>query len=73
MEDDDFRPHLFETLRELADAMPHMRGGQPMAAAGERCRDLHGRGLRDASDAELPEAVWQFHRSCDAAGGTSIG
>ena len=40
---------------------------QLMAAVGELCTDLHGRGLWDASDAELLEAVWQFHRNFEAA------
>jgi hypothetical protein len=34
-----------------------------MAAVGELCADLHGRGLWDATDAELLEAVWQFRRN----------
>jgi hypothetical protein len=37
-----------------------------MAAVGEVCADLHGRGLWDASDAELLEAVWQFRRNFEA-------
>jgi hypothetical protein len=36
-----------------------MRAGRLVAAIGELCADLHGRGLWDASDAELLEAVWQ--------------
>ena len=42
---------------------PEMRTGQLIAAVGELCADLHGRGLWDASDAELLEAVWQFARN----------
>jgi hypothetical protein len=38
-----------------------------MAAVGELCADLHGRGLWDASDAELLEAVWRFRRDYEAA------
>ena len=38
--------------------------GQPLLipAVVELCADLHGRGLLDATDAELLEAVWQFRR-----------
>ena len=42
-----------------------------MAAIGELCADLHGRGLWDATDAEFLEAVWQFHRNFEAATVTS--
>jgi len=38
-----------------------------MAAVGELCADLHGRGLWDAADMELLEAVWQFRRNYEAA------
>ena len=34
-----------------------------MAAVGELCADLHGRGLWYATDPELLEAVWQFRRN----------
>jgi hypothetical protein len=54
-------------LRELSDIVPEMRGGQLMAAVGELCVDLHGRGLWEASDAELREAAWQFRRNFEAA------
>ena len=47
--------------------MPEMRAGQLAAAVGEVCADLHGRGLWDASDAELLEAAWQFRRNFEAA------
>ena len=60
MSDSDTRAELFASLRTLAGVVPEMRGGQLMAAVGELCADLHGRGLWDASDAELLEAVWQF-------------
>jgi hypothetical protein len=46
--------------------LPEMRAGQLMAAVGELCADLHGRGLWDADDAELQEAVWQFRRNFEA-------
>ena len=44
-----------------------MRAGQIMAAVGELCADMHGRGLWDASDAEVLEAVWQFKRNFEAS------
>lgn len=43
------------------------RFGQLVAAMGEGCSDLHGRGLWDMSDAELLEAVWHFRRNVEAA------
>ena len=42
-----------------------MRLGQLVAAIGELCADLHGRGRWGADDAELLETVWQFHRNFD--------
>lgn len=56
------RAELFAALQSLSEAVPEMRVGQLVAAVGELCADLHGRGLWDAADAELIEAVWQFHR-----------
>jgi hypothetical protein len=61
------RAELFAALRALAEVVPAMRAGQLMAAVGELCADLHGRGLWDAYDAELLEAVWQFRRGYEAA------
>jgi hypothetical protein len=61
------RPELFSALRELAAVVPEMRVGQILAAVGELCADLHGRGLWEASDAELLEAVWQFRRNFESA------
>jgi hypothetical protein len=60
MNDPDARGELFEAIRALADAAPRMRIGQLMAGAGEICSSLHGRGLWDAEDHELLEAVWKF-------------
>ena len=60
MSDIDTRAELFDALRALAAAVPEMRSGQLMGAVGELCADLHGRGLWDASDAEILEAVWRF-------------
>ena len=57
---------LFSALQSLSEAIPEMRAGQLVAAIGELCADLHGRGLWDATDAEFLEAVWQFHRNFDA-------
>ena len=61
------RAELFAALQALAEIVPEMRGGQLVAAVGELCADLHRRGLWDASDAELIEAVWQFRRDFEAA------
>ena len=63
----DTRAEVFAALGELAAAVPEMRAGQLAAAVGEVCADLHGRGLWDASDAELLEAAWQFRRNLEAA------
>ena len=63
----DTRAELFAALQALAEIVPEMRGGQLMAAVGELCADLHGRGLWDATNAELLEAVWQFRRDFEAA------
>lgn len=64
------RTELFAALQSLSEAIPEMRLGQLVAAVGELCADLHGRGLWDAGDAELLEAVWQFHRNYDAGEAT---
>ncbi len=61
------RTELFTALQELAGIVPQMRGGQLMAAVGELCADLHGRGLWDATDTELLEAVWKFRRDFENA------
>jgi hypothetical protein len=58
---------VFDAIRALSEALPEMRAGQLVAALGERCSDLHGRGLWDASDDELLEAVWQFRRDLEAS------
>jgi len=57
------RTELFDALSELSGIAPEMRAGQLMSAVGELCADLHGRGLWDASDEEVLEAVWQFRRN----------
>ena len=67
MSENDTRAELFVALRALAEIVPEMRAGQLMAALGELCADLHGRGLWEATDAELLEAVRQFRRDFAAA------
>ena len=67
MSERETRGELFAALQELSADIPEMRAGQLMAAIGELCADLHGRGLWDAADAELFEAVWQFRREFEAA------
>ena len=61
------RTDLCAAFRELFESIPEMRAGQLMAAVGELGADLHGRGLCEASDAELLEAVWQFRRDFEAS------
>ena len=73
MNERDCRAELFAALESLSEIVPEMRAGQLMAAVGELCADLHGRGLWDATDPELLEAVWQFRRGIEAATVTSGG
>lgn len=67
MNQNDSRAELFVALQELSELVPEMRAGQLMAAVGELCMDLHGRGLWEASDDEFLEALWQFRRNFEAA------
>ena len=67
MNQSETRSALFTALHELLGTVPEMRAGQLMAAVGELCADLHGRGLWDADDRELLEAIWQFRRDFEAA------
>jgi hypothetical protein len=67
MNDGNPRSELFAALHELSAKVPQMRAGQLMAAIGEVCSDLHGRGLWDAKDDELLEAIWQVRRGIDDA------
>ena len=67
MNSSDTRAELFTAFRELSEIIPEMRIAQLMAAVAELCSDLHGRGIWDATDAELLEAVWQFRRDYEAA------
>jgi hypothetical protein len=59
----ELRQELVERLSSLCQLIPEMRAGQIMAAVGEVCADLHGRGLWDATDEELAESFWQFQQS----------
>jgi hypothetical protein len=61
------RSEVYERLGELSQLVPEMRCAQLIAAIGELCADLHGRGLWDATDAEFLEAVWQFRRNYESA------
>ncbi len=67
MNESNRRAELFAALELLSEVVPEMRVGQIMAALGELCADLHGRGLWDATDDELQEAAWQYRRSFEAA------
>lgn len=60
MSDNTARSEVFAALQSLSETIPEMRIGQLAAAVGELCADIHGRGLWDASDPELLEAVWQL-------------
>jgi hypothetical protein len=63
----DSQANVFAALKELSELIPEMRAGQLMAAVGELCADVHGRGLWDALDSEFLEAVWLFRRNYEAA------
>ncbi len=67
MSESETRADVFAALHELSQTIPEMRTGQLMAAVGELCTDLHGRGLWDATDDEFLEALWQFRRDYEAA------
>ena len=67
MSESETRADVFAALQELSQDIPEMRTGQLMAAVGELCTDLHGRGLWDATDEEFLEALWQFRRNYEAA------
>jgi hypothetical protein len=63
----DIRTELFVALQELSQQIPAMRTGQLISAVGELCADIHSRGLWEATDEELLEAVWQFQRNLEAS------
>jgi len=67
MSAENIRADVYDALRELSELIPEMRCAQLIAAVGELCADLHGRGLWDATDAEFLEAVWQFRRNYEAS------
>ncbi len=67
------RIELFIVLRSLAEIVPEMRAGQIMAALGELCAGIHGRGLWEAEDAELMETMWEFRRGVEATTGVTNG
>ena len=71
MNDSNTRDDVFDTLKELSELMPEMRCAQLVAAIGELCADVHGRGLWDATDAEFLEAIWQFRRNYEATAARS--
>jgi hypothetical protein len=62
----DIKQELFKALHALSDAVPNMRAGRLLAAVGEVCVDLHRRGLWDAEDRELLEAVWKFQQDVES-------
>jgi hypothetical protein len=59
---------VFSALQALHELVPQMRSGQLKAAVGEVCNDLHGRGLWDADEDQLWEAVWQYRQGIERAG-----
>jgi hypothetical protein len=65
MNDTSDRAELHDVLRSIEAAAPQMRIGQIMAALGELCDDMHGRGLWEAEDRELLEAAWKFLRDLE--------
>ena len=67
----DTNAETYAGLRDLSEIIPEMRAAQLIAAVGELCADLHGRGLWDATDAEFLEALWQFRRNYEAAAARS--
>jgi hypothetical protein len=67
MNESETRAEFFSALQSLSDVATEMRAGQLVAAVGELCADMHGRGLWEASDAELLEAVWQFKKNYESS------
>jgi hypothetical protein len=67
MNEQNSRAELYDALQSLAEIVPQMRAGQLMAALGELCADLHGRGLWEVEDADLLEAIWRFRRGIEDA------
>ena len=73
MNDYPIRKELFAALEVLSERIPDMRAGQLMAALGEVCADIHGRGLWEAEDAEVLEAVWKFRNEFEASAAAANG
>jgi len=67
------RAEIFAALQAVAAMVPQMRAGQLVAAIGEVCADRCGRGLWDADDTELFEAIAQFRRGLENAKVSGIG
>lgn len=67
------RAEVFTALQAVSAMAPQMRVGQLVAAIGEVCSDRSGRGLWDADDAELLEAIAEFRRGLENAGIAGIG
>ena len=61
------RTDKVSALREVLALAQEMRAGQLLAAVGEVCADMQGRGMWDASDGECLKAIWQFRRNLEAA------
>ena len=72
MSDADIRKELLDAIRNLAATAPQMRVGQVLAAVGELCTDMHGRGLWEAEDRELLEAVWRFQRDLQRSAAAAV-
>ncbi len=73
MNQGEIRNELFATLQALSERMPEMRVGQLVAARGEVCADMHGRGLWEAEDAEVLEAAWKFRNDFETSTATVNG
>ena len=73
MNDHQTRNELFASLQALSGKVPEMRAGQLMAALGEVCADLHGRGLWEAEDSEVLEAVWKLRGDFEASSAPANG
>lgn len=65
MNDASSKSNVFAALQTLSAVIPNMRTGQLVAAVGEMCDDMYGRGLWDAEDREFLEAIWQFQRNLE--------
>lgn len=72
MNENETRAELAVAIQELSETVPEMRVGQLIAAIGELCADLHGRGLWDAAAEEFLEALWQFRRNFEATAAGSM-